>query len=344
MNNSFIVIGENIHTTRVLRRKGSRISDLADGRQAVNYRTRSGEVRHLPIPEAFRATQDFEEGRVKHVQIAVREAMADGAGAAEGLRYLQRLAQRQEDAGAHFLDLNVDEISLRREDQQEAMGWLVRTIRSTSRLPLSIDSSNIDIIRAGLEAWRDGADGDRGLLNSASLERLDALDLAREFDVQAIVTAAGESGMPNDTAERVANASRVVDAALQRGIPAADIYVDPLVFPIAVDQEFGNHCLAAIRELRERYGADLHITGGFSNVSFGMPQRRLINDVFLRLAIDAGADSGILDPVTSHIDSVMGLDRGSRRYRMAEDLLLGRDQYCASFIRAHRKGELVTNG
>ena len=68
-----------------------------------------------------------------------------------------------------------------------------------------------------------------------------------------------------------------------------------------------------------------------------MPQRRLINDVFLRLAIDAGADSGILDPVTSHIDSVMGLDRGSRRYRMAEDLLLGRDQYCASFIRAHRK-------
>ena len=347
MNDTFIVIGENIHTTRVLRRKGSRISDLGDGSQAVNYRTRSGEVRFLPIPEAFRTTQDFEEGRVKHVQIAVREAMAGGAGAAEGLRYLQRLAQRQEDAGAHFLDLNVDEISLRLEDQQEAMGWLVRTIRGASRLPLSIDSSNIDIIRAGLEAWRDGcddSDGARGLLNSASLERLDALDLAREFDAQVIVTAAGKSGMPNDTAERVANASRVVDAALQRGIPAADIFVDPLVFPIAVDQEFGNHCLDAIRELRARYGADLHITGGFSNVSFGMPQRRLINDVFLRLAIDAGADSGILDPVTSHIDSVMGLDRGSHRYRMAADLLLGRDQYCASFIRAHRKGELVTDG
>ena len=344
MNDTFIVIGENIHTTRVLRRKGSRISDLADGSQAVNYRTRSGEVRFLPIPEAIRTTQDFEEGRVKHVQIAVRAAMAGGAGAAEGLRYLQRLAQRQEDAGAHFLDLNVDEISLRLEDQQEAMGWLVRTIRSASRLPLSIDSSNVDIIRAGLQAWRDGSNGARGLLNSASLERLDALDLAREFDVQVIVTAAGESGMPNDTAGRVANASRVVDAALQRGIPAADIYMDPLVFPIAVDQEFGNHCLDAIRELRERYGADLHITGGFSNVSFGMPQRRLINDVFLRLAIDAGADSGILDPVTSHIDSVMGLDRGSRRYRMAADLLLGRDQYCASFIRAHRKGELVTDG
>ena len=337
----FIVIGENIHTTRVLRRKGNRISDLADGSPAVNYRTKAGEVRYLPIPEAYRNTQDYEEGRVKHVQIAVRAAMAGGAEAAEGLRYLQRLAQRQEDAGAHFLDLNVDEISLRPEEQQAAMRWLVATMRDASRVPLSIDSSNVDIIRAGLEACSDGANSARALLNSASQERLDALDLAREYDAQVIVTAAGASGMPTDTAERVANASRVVDAALARGIPAADIYVDPLVFPIAVDQQFGNHCLDAIRELRARYGADLHITGGFSNVSFGMPQRRLINDMFLRLAIDAGADSGILDPVTSHIDRVLGLDRGALRYRMAADLLLGHDRYCAAFIRAHRKGELV---
>ena len=343
MSNPFIVIGENIHTTRVLRRKGKRISDLPGGVQAVNYRPKTGEVRYLPLPEVFRNPQDFEEGRVKHVQIAVRGAMAGGVEAAEGLRYLHRLAQRQEDAGAHFLDLNVDEISLRPQEQQEAMRWLVGTTREASRLPLSIDSSNVDIIRAGLEAWNDGANGARGLLNSASLERLDALDLAREHDVQVIVTAAGESGMPNDTAERVANASRVVDAALACGIPVADIYVDPLVFPIAVDQQFGNHCLAAIRALRERYGADLHITGGFSNVSFGMPARRLINDVFLRLAIDAGADSGILDPVTSHIDSVLNLDRGSRRYRLAEDLLLGHDQYCAAFIRAYRKGSLASN-
>ena len=344
MSNTFQVIGENIHTTRVLRRKGKRISDLAGGTQAVNYRTKAGELRYLLIPEEFKKTQDYDEGRVKHVQIAVRGAMAGGEQAAEGLRYLQRLAERQEDAGAYFLDLNVDEISLYPEQQQAAMRWLVATMKQASRLPLSIDSSNVDIIRAGLEAWNDGgSDNGRGLLNSASLERLDALDLAREHDVQAIVTAAGESGMPSDTAERVANASRVVDAALAKGMPAGDIYVDPLVFPIAVDQDFGNHCLAAIRALRERYGAEIHITGGFSNVSFGMPARRLINDVFLRLAIDAGADSGILDPVTSHIDGVLGLDRTARPYRLAEDLLLGSDQYCATFIRAHRKGELISN-
>ena len=335
MSSAFKIIGENIHTTRVLRRAGKRISELPDGTPAVNYRLKDGAVRYLPIPAEFTKTQDYEEGRVKHVQVALRGAMAGGGQAAEGLRYLHRLAERQEEAGAHFLDLNVDEISLRPEQQQAAMRWLVAAMRRASRLPLSIDSSNLDIIRAGLEALNGS-----GLLNSASLERLDALDLAREHGVQVIVTAAGDSGMPNDAAERVANASRVVDAALAKGIPAGDVYVDPLVFPIAVDQRFGNHCLAAIRALRERYGAAIHLTGGFSNVSFGMPARRLINDVFLRLAIAAGADSGILDPVTSRLDRVLGRDLAARSWRLAEDLLLGRDEYCAAFIRAYRKGEL----
>ena len=346
MSNPFTIIGENIHATRVLRRKGRRIGALPGGAPAVIYRLKSGEVRRLPIPEAATKTQDYEEGRVKHVAIALRAAMAEGEPAAEGLRYLQRLAERQEDAGAHVLDLNVDEISLAPERQQEAMRWLVAAMKRASRLPLAIDSSNLDIIRAGLEAWNDGGAGGagdrraRGLLNSASLERLEALDLAREHGVQVIVTAAGDSGMPGDAAGRTANASRVVDAALAKGIPAGDLYVDPLVFPIAVDQRFGNHCLDAIRTLRERYGSAIHLTGGFSNVSFGMPARRLINDVFLRLAIDAGADSGILDPVTSRLDRVLALDRAAAPYRLAEDLLLGRDEYCAAFIRAYRKGEL----
>ena len=149
MSNTFKVIGENIHTTRVLRRKGRRISALPDGTQAVNYRTKTGDLRHLPIPKEFKKTQDYEEGRVKHVQIAVRGAMDGADQAAEGLRYLHRLAERQEDAGAHFLDLNVDEISLHLEQQQAAMRWLVNAMKQASRLPLSIDSSNVDIIRAG---------------------------------------------------------------------------------------------------------------------------------------------------------------------------------------------------
>ena len=84
----------------------------------------------------------------------------------------------------------------------------------------------------------------------------------------------------------------------RRGHPdRATCYVDPLVFPVSVDGAFGRHCLDAIRELRARFGPDIHITGGMSNVSFGIPGRRLINDVFLRLAVEAGADSGIIDPI-----------------------------------------------
>jgi cobalamin-dependent methionine synthase I len=155
-----------------------------------------------------------------------------------------------------------------------------------------------------------------------------------------IVTAAGQKGMPQNDDERVVNASSMVDAALAKGIAVRDIYIDALVFPISVDSQFGNHCFQAIRRLREQYGPEIHITGGLSNVSFGLPCRRLINDVFLNLAVEAGADSGIIDPVSSNIAQVLAVDKESKEYRLAEDVLLGRDRHCKNFLRAYRKGEL----
>jgi 5-methyltetrahydrofolate--homocysteine methyltransferase len=178
------------------------------------------------------------------------------------------------------------------------------------------------------------------MLNSASLERLDALDVARSGNLPVVITAAGEKGMPENEEQRVANASRMVDAALARGIPLSNMHIDALVFPISVDGQFGHHCLNAIRTLREQCGPDVHITGGFSNVSFGLPCRRLINDVFLRLVMEAGADSGIVDPVTTDVAQVFQMDTASPQYRLAEDLLLGRDRNCKNFLKAYRKGEL----
>ena len=342
-NGSFTTIGENIHTTRVLLRRGKRITEAPDGRESVRFRDRGGESSYLPIPDDVKRGQDYEEGRVKHVGIAVRTAMAGGPDAPIALEYLSTLVQRQERAGAHYLDLNVDEVSLKPEEQQRAMAWLAGMVQDTGSTPLSIDSSNSDTIRTGLEAVDAGRAG-RPLMNSASLERIDVLDDVQRFDTRVVVTAAGESGMPAGAGERAENATRIVEAALGKGIEAADIFVDPLVFPISVDIEFGNHCLDAIRTIRGRFGPDIHITGGFSNVSFGMPQRRLINDVFLLLAIEAGADSGIVDPVTSHLEEVHGMDRESVRYQMAEDLLVGRDDRCKAFLRAHRRGRLNEGG
>ena len=335
----FIIIGENIHTSRIVRRKGKLVNERPNGDEAVRYLDNNKKRRYLVIPEKIKQTQDYQEGRVKHITVAVQSAMSgQGPESDEGMKYLYSLAQRQINAGADFLDLNVDEISVKPEEQQIAMQWIVKTIQPISSVPLSIDSSSIDTLKIGLETSSNHQG--RVLLNSASLERLDALDLVKQHDTQVIVTAAGEAGMPQNADERVANASRMVENTLSKGISIEDIFIDPLVFPISVDAEFGNHCLDAIRLLRQRYGNEIHITGGFSNVSFGLPSRRLINDVFINLAVDAGADSGIIDPVTSKIQEVLNIDRNSRPYQLAQEMLLGVDLYCKNFLRAYRKGEL----
>jgi len=335
----FIIIGENIHTSRIVRRKGKLVNERPNGDEAVRYLDNNKKRRYLVIPEKIKQTQDYQEGRVKHITVAIQSAMSgQGPESDEGMKYLYSLAQRQINAGADFLDLNVDEISVKPEEQQIAMQWIVKTIQPISSVPLSIDSSSIDTLKIGLETSSNHQG--RVLLNSASLERLDALDLVKQHDTQVIVTAAGEAGMPQNADERVANASRMVENTLSKGISIEDIFIDPLVFPISVDAEFGNHCLDAIRLLRQRYGNEIHITGGFSNVSFGLPSRRLINDVFINLAVDAGADSGIIDPVTSKIQEVLNIDRNSRPYQLAQEMLLGVDLYCKNFLRAYRKGEL----
>lgn len=339
LDRSFFVIGENVHTTRIVLRKGKRVTTNFEGLESIKYKDQDGIERFLVIPNEVKKTQDYDEGRVKHVKIAIQSAMGDhGSSANEGMQYLRWLILKQVAKNVDFLDLNVDEISLNPAEQKKAMRWLVDTAQNISSIPLSIDSSNIETLEAGLETCR--INGVQHMLNSASLERIEALDLAQRYNTAVIVSAAGVSGMPENDDERVQNASRMVDAALGKGIQAKNIYIDPLIFPISVDSEFGNHAFEAIRRLREKYGPEIHITGGFSNVSFGIPCRRLVNNVFLNLVIQAGADSGIIDPITSRLDHVLTMDRTSTPYKLTEDMLLGRDRFCKRFLKAYRKGEL----
>jgi 5-methyltetrahydrofolate--homocysteine methyltransferase len=325
----FVIIGENIHTTRIIRRPSPR---LVDDDRAIAFVDEHGEERRLTIPDEELRSADYDEGRVKHVRAAVRRAKE---GDEAGVAYLRKLAFEQIENGAGFLDVNVDEYSHRLPEQIETMEFVVSLLAPMSSVPLSIDSSNEEIIAAGMAAA-----GGAPMLNSASLERIESLDLAVSVGGPVIVTAAGDSGMPQDTAERVGNAGRMVDAALAKGIAPNLIYVDPLMFPISVDGEFGRHVLDAIRELRAKYGAEIHITGGMSNISFGLPSRRLVNDAFLVLAIEAGADSGIIDPIANDIRRLETLDRSSRPFRLALDVLSGADEHCRAYIRASRAGEL----
>ncbi len=337
MDREFIVIGENVHTTRALLRRNKRLTTDDDGNDVISYTTASGKSAFLAIPDVIKETQDYQEGRVKHVKAALHQARyGDGQG---GLAYIEGIVAQQEAAGADFLDINVDEVSLRKEDQIDAMTWLTGQVQEMANRPLSIDSSDIDVIAAGLAAY-DQRNGP-ALLNSASLERPTALDLALEYSAAVIVTASGESAMPDGTPGRVKNATTMIEAALEKGFSAKDIYLDPLVFPVAVDPDYGRHCLDAIREIRSRFGPDIHITGGISNASFGVPARKFINEAFLRLAVEAGADSGIMDPVQNDPRGALSAAEPSSGVQMAMDVVLGQDPDCAAYIKAWRKKQLV---
>ena len=339
----FSVIGENIHTTRVLMRKGKRVTLDPNGRECVTYRGVDGVQQFMTIPDEFKRTKVYEEGRAKHFMIAVSKGMSeDPYEQKQGEAYIAVEIERQERFGSTFLDLNIDEISHRIEIQKKAIKWLVGFFGSISNLPPSIDSSSPEIISAGLEEYeRIGRPQGDPMINSASLERVGVLDLVSAHKGHVIVTAAGFDSMPSDEEGRLENAVKMVDQCRDRNISFDRIHIDPLLFPISVDQTFGNHYLEAVRLMRMEFGEEVRITGGLSNVSFGLPARRLINDTFIRLAIDAGVDSGILNPIESNWSRVMGLDLESDRVKVAMDMLLGRDEFCMNFIASFREGRLA---
>jgi 5-methyltetrahydrofolate--homocysteine methyltransferase len=335
-----VVIGENLHATRIVRRSDARLGLDEQGRESVIFTDAAGTTRHLLVTDEERASATYAEGKIKHVRVAIRSGMRGGGPeASTALAYLESVVRNQLDNGAHYLDVNVDEVSLDLGEQIEAMRWLVAAVRSWTSAPVAIDSPNVDVLSAGIEQ-AEGGDGLAPMVNSASLERPGPLDLAVRTGGPLVVTAAGESGMPNDADGRIDNATRIVERALERGIALDRIYVDPLVFPISVDGASGLHCLEAYGRLRARFGPEIHLTGGISNVSFGLPHRRLLNDAFLLLAIDTGCDSGILDPVASPPERLAEIDRDSPPFRLAADVLTGADPGCRAFLKAYRAGEL----
>ena len=335
----FVIIGENIHATRVVLLKGIRVSTLEDGTEAVLFPGESGQQLSMPIPESYKKTQPYQQGHVKHYMIAVNKGLSeDPEEQAQGEAYVKYGVRRQENAGARFLDVNVDEVSYRLEVQIQAMEWLVKTVQEVSSLPPSVDSSNAEIIAAGLAQY-DGRAG-RPMLNSLALERPETLDLVEQHNARIIVTAAGAEGMPADAAERVDNVKQLMDLVEARGIPLDDVYIDGLVFPISVAADYGRHYLDAVTELRQLYGTEVHITGGLSNVSFGLPQRKLVNLAFIHLALEAGIDSGIVDPVQCDIQAILDLDIESEPIRLAREVLLGEDEFCVNYLQAWRAGRL----
>ena len=290
---TFIGVGENIHCTRIYKVGGKFVKEGPDGSWAICYRA-GDEARKLPVPSLFTEGGDWESGKVKHCAVAIWQGnYGNGEAQAAGVDYIKQLARRQEAAGATYLDINVDEFSTDVDERVKLMQWTVKVTQEAVSIPMSIDSSNEAILEAGLAA----CDTSRGrpMVNSVSLERQDAIAVAAKYNAVVIASAAGESGLPANTDERMANLDRLIPMLKASGFADGDLHIDPLVFPISVDGNNGNGFLEAVAGVRERFGADVHIVAGLSNVSFGMPGRKLINQVFTYLAVGQGAPGSFDD-------------------------------------------------
>ncbi len=332
----FTVIGENIHATRVLRLNGKRVGENEEGVQSVKYSS-AGNTKFMTIPEEMKKTQPYQQGQAKHFMIAVWKGLfGDSQDQEEAVDYIKNEIKRQENAGANFLDLNIDEMSHKLDIQINSMKWLVSTVEEFSSVPPSIDSSNSEIIKAGLDQYT-GKQG-RPMINSVALERVETFDLVQEFNANVILTGASEDGMPNNSEERVSNINKIVDISKNYNIDFSDIHLDPLVFPISVAPEYGVHFFDAVEKIRALFGDEINISGGLSNVSFGLPRRKLVNDVFIYICLQRGLDSGIIDPLQLKINDILTMDENSKDFKVAENMLMGRDDFCMNYINYCREG------
>lgn len=336
--NSFISVGENIHCTRIYKIGGKFCKETTDGKYVINYQSSNG-TRQLPVPAAFTKAPGWESGKVKHCAVAIHQGVyGSGADRESGIDYLQSLARRQQAAGANYLDINVDEFSTDVEERCKLMAWTVEIIQQAVSIPMSIDSSNTDILKTGLNA----CDKERGrpMVNSVSLEREDAVSIAREANAVVIASAAGADSLPETVEGRMENLAAIYQKLKDNGFADSDIHFDPLVFPISTDGQNGVRFLNTVKAIRDKYGTEIHIVAGLSNVSFGMPNRRLINQVYTWLAVEAGADGGIVDPMQINVEVLNGLDTESEPFKLTRDLLLGEDDFGMNYIMASRDGRL----
>jgi len=336
----FIIIGENIHCTRKVKLGGNRTRTV-EGRDFVVFQDEAGNEALLPIPESIRASESYRSGNVPHVAAAVRQGMHGNADERKaGEAYLAWLARRQVAAGSHYLDVNVDEVSPEIEERNAAMVWAVSLLTRITDVPLSIDSSEVATLKTGLQAVKD-AHGPQPMLNSAALERPEAIDLAAHFGARTIVMTSGESGLPTGVEDRTSNLDRMVELCCKAGIALDDMFADPLIYTVSAAPAVAVVVLETVRRIRAKY-PHIHIAGGHSNISFGLPQRRLLNAVWLSMAIEAGVDSGLIDPLTCHPNDVAKLDPDSEAVRLARNGFLQKDEHFMEYIMAHREGRLAS--
>jgi 5-methyltetrahydrofolate--homocysteine methyltransferase len=233
---------------------------------------------------------------------------------------IERDVAAQVAGGADVLDVNM---GVPLTDEPELLATAIRLVQSRTDLPICIDSSVVEALEAGLDAYQG-----RALVNSitAEDERMEQiLPLVKRYDAAVIALPNDADEIPMEADKRIDLVAKIVDTATKEyGIAIEDIVIDPLAMPIGADTQVVNTALETIQRIRQGWG--LNMTLGASNVSFGMPGRHTLGAAFLPMAMTAGLTSAIMDARSPQIVEAV----------RAADLLLGHDEWGASWIAAHR--------
>jgi 5-methyltetrahydrofolate--homocysteine methyltransferase len=222
-------------------------------------------------------------------------------------------------AGAQMLDVNA---GIPLADEPAILARAVQLVQSITDVPLSIDSSIVAALEAGLAVYKGKA-----LVNSVTgeEERLESvLPLVKKYGAAVVAISNDETGISEDPNVRFAIAKKIVERAADHGIPACDVIVDPLVMPIGAINSAGQQVMQLLHRLRTEL--KVNSTCGASNVSFGLPNRNGINAAFLTMAIGAGLTSAITNPLHAEVMQAC----------LGADVMMGNDPHCANWIRKYR--------
>ena len=223
-------------------------------------------------------------------------------------------------AGAQMLDVNA---GIPLADEPRILAECVQLVQSLTDAPLSIDSSIVAALEAGLAVYQG-----KPLVNSVTgeEERLEVvLPLIKKYGAAVVAISNDETGISEDPDDRFSVAKKIVERAQDFGIPKEDILVDPLVMPVGALNDAGRNVLHLIRRLREEL--KVNTTCGASNFSFGLPNRHGLNASFLAMAIGAGMTSAITNPL--HDPEMQGI--------MGGNVVMGHDPHCTRWIRKFRE-------
>jgi 5-methyltetrahydrofolate--homocysteine methyltransferase len=233
---------------------------------------------------------------------------------------IAKLAADQVENGADYIDVNAG-VFMGKE--AEYLKWLVENVQAVVDVPCSIDSPDPTAIEAALAVHKGTA-----LINSISLEkdRYEALlPIVAGTDLKVVALCMSDQGMPETADDRMGIADKLVNGLVQHNVPVENIYVDPLVQPVATNGIYGKEFLKTIERIKGTFEG-IHTMCGLSNVSYGLPERKFLNQTFMVLAIAMGLDGAIVNP----------LDKKMMANIIAAEALIGKDEYCMKYLGAYR--------